>query len=441
MPRAIPAGRNRSTVTGLNRNLMLDLWWRASRVFLSGCVGLVLQSNASSAQQALIKIGLLLTYQGPTAIFARYEDKGARLAIEEANKAGSVHGQPIEIVSYDTEGKPDRAGALYRRLADEDKVVAVIGPDSIYVVLGMSAIPAQVKVMAVAGPGGYEFIPPNDRTHIVSGWAASGFSATFVLVYFRDKLNVKRIGILTTADTIGQKVGEEFTSAAKIAGIEVVRTVSQPASDRDLLPSLRELASLTPKIDAIALYGSGPFGTIAANQTELAGFYIPIAYVGGNIIPELIKDIGPFAGRRFFIASARAAAPDTLPKGDPYYDRIQKFVASYRAKYNEEPNYPAAVGYDMARTILEALKAVGPDPEKIRDHIVNGQKGLIGVQGVAFNRTPQDGYGTNPMDNIVATIERGKFVFKGYMIESFRKLGISEEMVRKLMRDHNLLID
>ena len=44
-----------------------------------------------------------------------------------------------------------------------------------------------------------------------------------------------------------------------------------------------------------------------ANQTEVGGFYVPIAYVGGNIIPELIKDIGPFAGRRFFIASARVA--------------------------------------------------------------------------------------------------------------------------------------
>jgi len=397
--------------------------------------------GVTSAQQAPIKLGLLLTYQGPTAIFARYEDKGARLAIEEANKAGGIQGRTIEIVNYDTEGNADRAGVLYRRLAEEDKVVAVIGPDGILVVLGMSAIPAQVKVMAVAGPGGYEYIPPQDRTHIVSAWAASGFSATLVLVYFKDKLNVRRIGILTTADTIGQKIAEEFASAAKLAGIEVARVVSQPVSDRDLLPSLRQLASLNPKIDAIAMYGSGPFGTIAANQTELAGFYVPIAYVGGNIIPELIKDIGPFAGRRFFIASARVATPDTLPKSDPYWDRIQKFVASYSAKYNEQPAYPAAVGYDMALTVIDALKAVGPDSEKIRDHIVNGQKGLVGVQGMTFNRTPQDGYGTNPMDNIVATIERGKFVFKGYMIESFRKLGISDEMVRRLMREQNVLID
>jgi len=211
----------------------IDLWWHASRAVVVGCVGLLLIVGVTSAQQAPIKLGLLLTYQGPTAIFARYEDKGARLAIEEANKAGGIQGQTIEIVNYDTEGNADRAGVLYRRLAEEDKVVAVIGPDGILVVLGMSAIPAQVKVMAVAGPGGYEYIPPQDRTHIVSAWAASGFSATLVLVYFKDKLNVRRIGILTTADTIGQKIAEEFASAAKLAGIEVARVVSQPVSDRD----------------------------------------------------------------------------------------------------------------------------------------------------------------------------------------------------------------
>jgi branched-chain amino acid transport system substrate-binding protein len=410
-------------------------------VLVAGSVGLALTLGVASAQQEPIRIGLLLTYQGPTAIFARNEDKGARLAIDEVNKTGGIQGRTIEIVNYDTEGSSDRAGVLYRRLAEEDKVVAVIGPDSIFVVLAMAAIPAQVRVMAVASPGGYEYIQPKDRTHIVSAWAASGFSATLALVYFKDKFNVKRIGILTTADTIGEKVAEEFTSSAKMVGVEIAQVVSQPASDRDLLPSLRQLSSLRPKVDAIALYGSGPFGTIAVNQTELAGFYVPIAYVGGNIIPELIKDIGPFAGRRFFIASARVAAPDTLPKSDPYYDRIQKFVANYAAKYNERPTYPAAVGYDMAVTVLDALKAVGPDPEKIRDHIANGQKGLVGVQGVTFNRTPQDGYGTNPMDNIVATIERGKFVFKGYMIESFQKLGVSEDIVRKLMRQNNLLLD
>lgn len=134
---------------------------------VAGLAVMALGLGSAHAQEP-IKVGLLLTYQGPTAIFARYEDKGARLAIELANQAGGIHGRPIEIVNYDTEGKPDRAGLLFRRLAEEYKVPVVIGPDSIFVVLGMSAVLTQAKVLAIAGPGGYEFVAPADRSYLVS---------------------------------------------------------------------------------------------------------------------------------------------------------------------------------------------------------------------------------------------------------------------------------
>jgi branched-chain amino acid transport system substrate-binding protein len=391
--------------------------------------------------QEPIKIGLLLTYQGPTAIFARYEDKGARLAVELTNKAGGVNGRPIEIVNYDTEGKPDRAGVLFRRLAEEDKVPVVVGPDSIFIVLGISAIPAQSKVLAVAAAGGYEFIAPKDRSHLVTAWASGGFANALVLAYFKDKLKVKRIGIITTADTIGQRTADEYAGAAKLVGIEVAKVVAQPATDRDLLPSLRELAGLSPKIDAVAVYGSGPFGTIAVNQTELAGLDVPIAYAGGNIIPELIKDIGPDIGKRFYIATARATALASLPKDDPFASTVQKFASDYLARYKEQPTLPAAVGYDMANTAIDALKAVGADSEKIREYVTSKQKNFLGAQGVRFNRTPQDGYGVDPRDNIIASIEGGKFVFKEYVPQSFKNLGITDEAFQALMREHKMLID
>ncbi len=416
---------------------------RRSLMLRAGAAGLAVMGLGAGSVHAQepIKVGLLLTYQGPTAIFARYEDKGARLAIELANKAGGINGRPIDVVGYDTEGKPDRAGVLFRRLAEEDKVPVVIGPDSIFVVLGMSAVPAQAKVLAIGGPGGYEFVAPKDRTHIVTGWASGGFANALVLAYFKDKLKVKRIGIVTTADTIGQRSADEFVGAAKLVGIEVAKVVSQPASDRDLLPSLRELAGLSPKIDAVAVYGSGPFGTIAVNQTELAGLDVPIAYAGGNIIPELIKDVGPDIGKRFYIATARAAVPGSLPKNDPYAQTVQKFVADYTAKYKEAPTLPAAVGYDMAATAIDALKAVGPDPDKLRDYVTSKQKNFVGAQGVRFNRTPQDGYGVDPRDNVVASIEGGKFVFKDYLPQSFTNLGVKDDAFLGLMREHKMLID
>ena len=211
----------------------------------------------TAAAEDPIKLGILLTHVGPTAIFARYEDNGARLRIEQVNKAGGIKGRQIEIVGYDTEGKPDRAGTLFRRLAQEDKVSAVIGPDSIYVLLGMSAVPTEVKTFSMAAPGNFELVNPKDRAWVASAWTSNGYTMELSLAYLKDKLKVNRIGLLTTADSIGELIARETTDVAKMVGIEMAEVASQPASDRDLLPSLTKLAALKPAIEGLVVFGSG----------------------------------------------------------------------------------------------------------------------------------------------------------------------------------------
>jgi branched-chain amino acid transport system substrate-binding protein len=389
--------------------------------------------------QAPIKVGLLLTYVGPTALFARYEAKGARVLIDQVNRAGGIGGRPIELVNYDTEGKPDRAASLYRRLAQEDKAVAVIGPDSIFVVLGMSGVPNEVRVPAVVAAGNYELIEPKNREYIVTAWGSGGYAMGAVVAYMKDKLRVNRIGMITTADAIGQLNIKLVQGVSKLVGIEMVEAVSQPASDRDLLPSLRKLAAIKPPLEGLMVFGSGPFGTIAINQTALAGLNVPVGYIGGNVIPELIKDVGPETGKRTYIATGRMAVPDTLPGSDPFYEILQQFARDYQALHNERPAMPSGVGYDMAMPIVEALKAVGPDPQKIREHMRTQQKNLMGRQGTRFTRSLEDGYGTDPRDTVVVTIEGGKFVFKGYLKESFDRLGVKDADVQAQLREFKLI--
>lgn len=416
-----------------------DRRWKIGVLAIVAALFLVAASVLPAPAQAPIKVGLLLTYVGPTALFARYEAKGARVLIDQVNKAGGIKGRPIELVNYDTEGKPDRAASLYRRLAQEDKVVAVIGPDSIFVTLGMSAVPNEVRVPSVAAPGNYELIEPKNREYIASAWGSHGFGMAMVLAYFKEKLKINRIGTITTADVIGQQEGRIVQAVGKLVGIETVETVSQPASDRDLLPSLRKLATIKPPLEGLMVFGSGPFGTIAVNQTELAGLNVPVGYIGGNVIPELIKDVGPETGRRTYISTGRLAVPDTLPKNDPFYDVVQQFVKDYQALHNERPALPSGVGYDMAMPIVEALKAVGPDPQKIREHIRTQQKNLIGRQGTRFSRTPEDGYGNDARDTAIATIEGGKFVFKGYLKESLDRLGVKDADYQALLREFKVI--
>ncbi|CAN5743697.1 ABC transporter substrate-binding protein [soil metagenome] len=398
-------------------------------------------SSASMAQaQDPIKIGLLLTYVGPTAVFARDEDRGARLLVDQTNKAGGIGGRQIELVKYDTEGKPDRAGSLYRRLAQEDKVSAVIGPDSIFVLLGMSSVPSEMKVMSVAAPGLYELVQPQFRSYVASAWAPGTFAGTLTLAYLKDKHNVKRIGMLTTADAVGERVGKTVQTMASLFGIEVVSVVAQPASDRDLLPSLNKLANIKPPIDGLYVFGSGPFANIAMNQAELAGINVPIAYNGGNVVPDLIKEIAPDIAKRTFLVTSRSTVARTLPKDDKYKAVVDKFSADYQAQYGEPASLPAAVGYDMALAIIDGLKNVGPDREKLRDYIQTKQR-ITGVQGVEFARTASYGYGIDPYDLVIGSIANGQFVFSGYVKDSLDRINIKKDQITQKMRDLTMITD
>ena len=83
---------------------------------------------AASAQEILL--GYLPAAGGPFATFSKTNLVAAQMAVDEINAAGGINGKKMRIVSFDTAGKPDQAVVGVRKLAEDDKVMAVIGPFS-----------------------------------------------------------------------------------------------------------------------------------------------------------------------------------------------------------------------------------------------------------------------------------------------------------------------
>jgi branched-chain amino acid transport system substrate-binding protein len=155
-------------------------------------------------------------------------------------------------------------------------------------------------------------------------------------------------------------------------------------------------------------------------------------------VPELIKDVGPSVARRLYLVTGRLAVLDSLPANDSYGEALKRFAADYRAAYSEPPTLPSGIGYDMALPIVEALRAVGPDRARIREHIWNEQD-FLGMQGVRFRRKPGDGIGTDPLDGVIATIHNEQFVFRGYLKPVYDELGITSAHITELMRNLKII--
>src|SRR5215468_10410405 len=103
----------------------------STRLLPLGLLGLLAAFSAGGATstpaQELL-IGYLPSGAGPFATLSRTNEIAAQIAIDEINAAGGIAGKKLRLVAFDTAGKPDQAVVGLRKLAEDDKVIAVIGP-------------------------------------------------------------------------------------------------------------------------------------------------------------------------------------------------------------------------------------------------------------------------------------------------------------------------
>ncbi len=121
--------RERGVFTSSQRPLRLRVkfpFLGLTLVLLSGMILSACQVNGMGTQP-VIKIGLVAPFEG------RYREIGydvifaARLAVQEANRAGGVNGHSIELIAMDDRGDVNRAVEQASKLARDPQVIAVIG--------------------------------------------------------------------------------------------------------------------------------------------------------------------------------------------------------------------------------------------------------------------------------------------------------------------------
>ena len=87
---------------------------------------LAVVAGGATAQQQVVKIGLLATLEGPFAAGGQDGMRGAELAVKQ--RGGMVAGKKIEIIKASSDAKPDVAVNATRKLVEQDKVDIMVGP-------------------------------------------------------------------------------------------------------------------------------------------------------------------------------------------------------------------------------------------------------------------------------------------------------------------------
>lgn len=83
--------------------------------------------SKSSSTSGTIKIGVLFSDTGSTAVMEKTMTDASKMAFDEINKAGGINGKKIEYIHEDYASDPATASEKIKELIEKDHVVATVG--------------------------------------------------------------------------------------------------------------------------------------------------------------------------------------------------------------------------------------------------------------------------------------------------------------------------
>jgi ABC-type branched-subunit amino acid transport system substrate-binding protein len=77
-----------------------------------------------------VRIGLMLSYTGYLAANSINSERALVMAVDAANAAGGIAGQPLRLIEEDTRSNGNQVKEVARKLLEQDQVALFIGPDT-----------------------------------------------------------------------------------------------------------------------------------------------------------------------------------------------------------------------------------------------------------------------------------------------------------------------
>jgi branched-chain amino acid transport system substrate-binding protein len=369
---------------------------RLAKLFLISVVSiflLVLPLQAAGT----IKIGAIFPITGPLATFGTSCANGAKMAIEEVNLRGGVLGSKIELLVEDDQYKPEEAANAAKKLIERDKVVALIAEVTSSVTLVVAPIAQQSKIVLLT-PTATNPKVTQVGDYIFRACFIDDFQGEVMANFVYKNLKLKTAAILTAVTSDYSKgLAQFFKQKYTALGGKIVAEESYSEGDSDFRAQLTKIKAAKPEFVYVPGYYAD-VGPILLQAREL-GITVPFGGGDGWDSPVLLQTAGKAAEGCFF---SNHYSPDSKELV------VQTFVKNYQKKYGTTPDALAALAYDAAKLLVDAINRAGStDSSKIRDALAatKGFRGVTGVITFDANRNPVK-------SAVIIEIKGGKQVYR-----------------------------
>lgn len=347
-----------------------------------------------------IRIGVPILFSGPGAFVGEAQKRTLDMQAEAANGRGGIRGRKLELIYYDTEGKPDVAVRMFNRLIKNDRVAAILGPSasweampakSIVAAAGTPTIMLASTVAIVEPPAKCVFKTPHEDRIVVDR-----------LYQHLRAAGQRRIALVSSQDAFGDGGAKELRAKAGAYGIELVFDERHSMEDTDLAPLLNKIKKTTAQ--AVVNWSSSRAPVIMTTNYRQVGLTLPLYHSHAVLNPSFLKSTGANAEGVMAVGPKLEAAA-VLAASDPQKAAIDGFRSQFRARYQQEPTQYGAAAYDALNILLEAVQRAGTEPAKLCAAI-EATKEHVGVGGV-FSYSPTDHGGLGQDSLLVYRVSNG----------------------------------
>jgi len=330
-----------------------------------------------------VRIGFFMSITGRDASFGEASLDGARVALDEINRAGGVLGRPVELVVEDDRSLAGESATAVKKLISRDHVVALVGECSSARTLEAAAV-AQASRVPLVSPASTSPRVTQVGDMIFRVCFIDPFQGEVMATFARRRLGLGRAALLVDA-TAPYSVGlaEYFARTFTALGGVVVASQKYSGVDTDFRAQLTAIRAAKP--DALFLPGYYVAAGLVARQARDLGLGATLLGGDGFEAPQLLQIGGDALNGAYYSTHFSAESTDPVSRS---------FVAAFTARYRTAPNGLAALTYDAVRLVADAVARAGStDRSAVRDALAATRRfpGATGATSINPGRDADKG--------------------------------------------------
>ena len=305
------------------------------------------------AQQAKLKVGLMLPYSGTYTALGVAIENGFKLRIEE--QGGKLGGREIEYVKVDDESDPSKATDNVNKLIKRDNVDVIVGTVHSGVAMAMAKAAKESGTVLIVPNAGADAVTgpmcaPNIFRSSFSNWQPAYAMGEVAA----KQENKKKAITITWKYAAGDESVNGFKDGFEKNGGQVTKQLNVPFPNVEFQALLTEIAAAKP--DAVYAFFAGGGAVKFVKDYAAAGLNKTIPLYGPGFLTDGTLDAQGEAAQGMLTTLHYADGLNT--------PRDTSFRTAYAKAFKLQPDVYAVQGYDAAQMLGIGLAAVKGDITK-----------------------------------------------------------------------------